>query len=254
MKYSNFDEENIIKKILSSLKIEKGVCVDIGAADGITSSNTYPLFKEGWSGLAIERVNWLFKDLAIAYEDLPHVILLRQVVTPDNIAKILRAFCGGIDFLSLDIDGYDYFVLDGILEGGIRPKLICIEINQNIPPPIKFSVKYSPEYVWDRSMFFGHSISLLGDLCKAYNYTIIGQEYTNAFLMPIEICPIKGETPEEAYYRGFYDRPDVAERVKPFEKVKPFIDLLRTLPDQKKLDLINGRWGEKYKDKYILSI
>jgi len=253
MKYSNFDEEIITRKILRSLGIQKGICVDIGAAGGVVSSNTYALFEEGWSGLAIERVNWLFRDLAINYEDLPHVTLLRQMITPDNIAKILNAFYSNIDFLSLDIGGYDYFILEGILEGGIRPKLICIEINQNIPPPIKFSVKYDPEYVWERGIFFGHSISLLAELCETYNYTLIGQEYTNAFLMPAEICSVRGETPEEAYYKGFYDKPDVAEKVKPFTALKPFIDMLRTLPDQKKLELINKRFA-KYAGKFVCYI
>ena len=253
MKYSNFDEEIIIKKILSSLKIEKGVCVDIGAGGGVASSNTYALFKEGWSGLAIERVNWLFKDIAIAYEDLPHVTLCRQMVTPDNIAKILNAFCDGIDFLSLDLGGYDYFILEGILKGNIRPKLVCIEVNQNIPPPIKFSVKYSPEYVWDRGGFFGHSISMLGDLCQKYSYSIVGLEYNNAFLMPAEICPVRAMSAEEAWYTGFYDRPDVAQKIKSFTGIKPFIDMLKTLPDQKKIDSINDRF-KKYEGKYILSI
>ncbi len=44
-------EENIIKKYLDYLQLKNNFCVDIAASDGISSSNTYSLFKSGWDGI-----------------------------------------------------------------------------------------------------------------------------------------------------------------------------------------------------------
>jgi hypothetical protein len=64
------------------------------------------------------------------------------MVTPNNVVSLLLANDTPKEFafLNLDLDGYDYFVLEQILTH-YRPKLICKEINEKIPPPIKFSVK-----------------------------------------------------------------------------------------------------------------
>jgi len=49
-------EQNIIKKYLDD--IEKNVSskfvIDIGASDGVISSNTYPLYYRGYKGLCVE--------------------------------------------------------------------------------------------------------------------------------------------------------------------------------------------------------
>ena len=42
---------------------------------------------------------------------------------------------------------------------------ICAEINEMIPPPIKFAVRYDPSYRWQGSHFFGQSLSQLHELC-----------------------------------------------------------------------------------------
>jgi len=94
-------------------------------------------------------------------------------------------------FLNIDIDGYDYYVLDAILST-YRPHLITAEINENIPPPIKFSILYTKNGSWNgwsgksSDHFFGMSISKLYDLCIKHSYDLINLNYNNAFLMPHE--------------------------------------------------------------------
>jgi hypothetical protein len=71
--------------------------------------------------------------------------------------------------MNFDIDSYDYYLLSEILTL-YRPQLICTEINEKIPTPIKFKVMYShkPKYDHTRvgNYFFGMSISALGDIVK----------------------------------------------------------------------------------------
>jgi len=166
---SYLGEEEVIKKYLSLMKDADNYCVDIAASDGMTQSNTLFLFKQGWRGLAVEFDPIKFSILSNYYKAFPKVDLMKVKVTPMNIIELLKANSvpQKFTFLNLDIDSYDYFVLDKLLSS-YRPRLICVEINEKIPPPIEFTVKYSPEHSWEGDHFYGQSISQLYKLCKKY--------------------------------------------------------------------------------------
>jgi hypothetical protein len=133
---------------------------------------------------------------------------VRARVTPDNAQAILAAAEVPRDFgfLTLDIDGYDHYVLDRILSG-YRPALVCAEINEVIPPPVRFTVRYDDGYEWGNSHFYGQSISQLEVLARRYDYAIVAVEYNNAFLMPSDLAPVS-VTAQEAYRVGYAERPD----------------------------------------------
>lgn len=60
------------------------------------------------------------------------------------------------------------------------------EINEDIPPPLRFVVKFDRDFQL-RYHFYGYSIAALEDLCEKHNYGILTLEYNNAFLAPREI-------------------------------------------------------------------
>ena len=67
------------------------------------------------------------------YENLE--INLRQVMFwPDNILQLFQRF--GVkkqfDLLSVDMDSYDWFMLEKILDGGYKPRVIIMEFNANL--------------------------------------------------------------------------------------------------------------------------
>jgi len=248
MKYSYFDQEIIIKKYLDLFGIEKGIAVDIAASNGVDSSNTVALYRKGWSGLAVEYRPSLFTHLAKNYHDHQAVSLCRCKITPLNVVGVIRAFCKDVDFLSLDIDGYDYFVLDAILEM-FRPKLICAEINQNIPPPIKFTVKYDPVYWWGENGFFGQSLSQVEILCKRYGYHMLEIEYNDVFIAPNELTPDMGKSPEMLYMEGFYNREDKDK----CKYDRAMVEQLLHSDDNERIMYIDLIFSE-YKGKYICSI
>ena len=45
--------------------------------------------------------------------------------------------------------------------------MVVTEINENIPPPLRFVVKFDPEFQL-RYHFYGYSISALEDLCEKH--------------------------------------------------------------------------------------
>jgi len=199
----------VILGYLNLLGLERGCAVDIAALDGVTGSTTYDLYKMGWGGLAVEYDAKGFSQLARNYVNFQEVNLAKCMVTPINVLALLET--NGIprnfDFLSLDIDGYDHEVLEQVLTG-YRPKLICAEINEKIPPPIMFTVKWRPDYVWNADHFYGQSLSQLHHLAGQNGYSLVELHYNNAFLIPSELNIKPALRPEQAYREGYLEKPD----------------------------------------------
>ena len=208
--FSHSQEEQILAKFIAELLPVDHDCtaVDIGAGDGIRWSNSYALFMNGWKGVGIEFDSRKVVKLARAYQYFPEVYACRNRVTPANIAPLLRSYGlqRNLSVLSLDIDGNDYWVLQAILSD-FRPHLIVTEINEKIPPPIRFVVKYNPDFQL-RHHFFGYSIAMLSDLCEQIGYEILEVEYNNAFLAPKELAGGRALDAETAYALGYLNRPD----------------------------------------------
>jgi hypothetical protein len=212
--FSHSREEQILAKYIAELlpADHDRTAVDIGAGDGMRWSNTYGLFMNGWKGVGIEFDSRKVVKLARAYRYFPDVYACRNAATPDNIIALLRAYKLRKDFgiLSLDIDGNDYWVLQAILSE-FRPQLIVTEINEKIPPPIRFVVKYNPDFQL-RHHFFGYSIAMLSDLCERTGYEILEVEYNNAFLAPRELAGERAIDAQTAYTQGYLNRADRKER------------------------------------------
>jgi hypothetical protein len=213
--FSNFDEERLLAQFVAGLVPDEAarVAVDVGAGDGIGGSNTYALFLQGWRGVGFEGDEKRARRLARAYKNLEGVEARQALVTPANVVRLLRDVGVPSDFgvLSLDIDSYDYWVLDAVLKK-YRPRVVVTEINEKIPPPVLFRVGFDPDFRLQHH-FFGYSIASLEELCRRHDYALLALEYNNAFVAPRELA---GDWPvldaETAYRRGYLERPDRRER------------------------------------------
>ena len=116
-KFSNLDEQASIFRYLNELKVQSRFCVDIAASDGITMSNTYALFQDGWEGLPVEYDAEKFSKLVRTYRKFSGVHPVRNKITPENVITLLmdNKVPKNFGFLSLDVDGYDYFILEQII-------------------------------------------------------------------------------------------------------------------------------------------
>ena len=189
---------------------KNGFFVDIGAGDGGTSSNTeFLALNETWKGLSIEMNDTKFVTLCERQPRTEHT-KLRLRITPHNVIDIFEKWNvpNHIDFLSIDIDGYDYYVLAKILEN-YSVGVIEAEINEKIPYPVKFTVQYGDDYEWQGNHFYGMSIAKLEELMKTAGYTIIELLQINAFCVKDDILgkntPFKYRTVEEIYKEGYKD-------------------------------------------------
>jgi hypothetical protein len=247
--FSNSSEDRILAQYLAEL-LRPGhnrTAIDIGAGDGMRWSNTYALFANGWKGVGIEFDPRKFVKLARAYKHYSRVYAARNRATPENIVPLLQSYEIEKDFsvLSLDIDGNDYWVLRAILSA-FRPQLIVTEINEKIPPPIRFVVKYDPDFQL-RHHFFGYSIAMLGDLCEEFGYRILELEYNNAFLAPQELAGERGLDAAAAYARGYLDRPDRKERF----QLNFDMEAVHTLSPNQAIEFLR-KFYQKYEGQYFL--
>ena len=212
--FSRFDEDRILARYISELLPgpNHGTAVDLGAGDGVRWSNTYALFTNGWRGVGVESDSRRFTKLARAYRHYSRVFACRNLVTPHNVVALLQSYEIAKDFevLSIDVDSNDYWILQATL-GVFRPRLIVAEINENIPPPIRFVVKYDRDFQL-RHHFYGCSIMSLADLCRQHDYALLDLEYNNAFLAPREIVRAESPDTDMIYRRGYLDRADRKEK------------------------------------------
>jgi len=213
-RFSHANEQNILAGYVEQLLPADWprTVVDIGAGNGIRWSNSFALLLAGWKALGIEADPQKFALLQRVYRKFPRADAANSLAGPHNITALLREFNFEPNFgvLCLDIDGNDYWVLDAILSN-FRPGLVVTEINENIPPPLRFVVKFDPNFQL-RYHFYGYSIAALEDLCAKHEYGILELEYNNAFLAPKEIGAAHFRETERVYREGYLNRPERQER------------------------------------------
>ena len=249
--FARFEEDRILAKYIAEL-LPPGhdrTAVDIGAGDGVRWSNTYGLFQSGWHGVGFESESRKFRKLARAYRHFPGVFACSDRVTPDTVARLLKSYGVEKDFeaLSLDIDGNDYWVLKAIL-AEFRPRLIVTEINEKIPPPIRFIAEYDPDFQL-RHHFYGFSIMSLADLCRRHDYAILELEYNNAFLAPRELPGVSPLDAETAYHRGYLDRADRKEKF----ALNFDLEAVQLMEPEEAMKFLNNFYA-KERGKYFLSL
>ena len=209
-RFSHANEQQILREFIEELvpRDYPRTVVDIGAGNGVRWSNSYALVMDNWKALGIEADPEKYALLTRAYRSFPNATACHLLASPRNIPQILRDFGIEREFgvLSLDIDGNDYWVLDAILSE-FRPGIVVTEINENIPPPLRFVVKFNSNFQL-RSHFFGYSISALEDLCDIHGYGILKLEYNNAFLAPKELAARHFRDAASVYREGYVDRPE----------------------------------------------
>ena len=195
--YSQHGEDGIIEEIINRIDVNRldKWCVELGAWDGIVDSNTYNLIKnKGYKGVLIEgnktKYNQLCKNMPsnevikiCKFVNFEGENSLEQVLIQTPIPKTF-------DFISIDIDGCDYFIFEHLVY--YRPKIVCVEFNTEIPNEVNFiqqknfDIKQgcSPKSIIDLSRKKNYSLaagtfSNLIFVDQQYKETVIGKKEVN---------------------------------------------------------------------------
>lgn len=171
--YSQFGEDGQIAEVFRRIGESSSFCVEFGASDGLNCSNTARLWKGGWRAVLIESDSGRFAELeknADGYDVTP--ICASVAPTGLTCVDVLLAKAEidyRVDFMSIDVDGDDYVIWDAM---GTRPRVICIEYNQSIPPHVDLRQARQGDC-------FGASALSLVRLGESKGYDLVGLSRCN---------------------------------------------------------------------------
>lgn len=167
--YSQYQEDLLLEEYF--LNQDTGTCVEVGCFDGVTFSTTYLFEKRGWKCVLIEpnpllhekiesvRKSKLYKcaasnqagfatlhiaegieELSTIGSDSEHMLRVQRqskgvktiTVSTRTLNEILlEEQISKIDFISIDVEGFELNVLKGFSLERWRPKIVILEDNTN---------------------------------------------------------------------------------------------------------------------------
>jgi hypothetical protein len=182
---SQNNEDGIIDFIFSKINLKKINFVEIGF--DFYESNSLNFFKKSKKGLMIDgsfEKCFILKNIIKVFYYSNNINVLNSLINKENINQIInKHFLNeNIDFLSIDVDGIDYYLLEEI---NFSPKLICIEYNHWYGPNRSVTIPYDRHFVWNSDYYSGASLLALTKLANKKNYHLIAidSSCTNAFFI-----------------------------------------------------------------------
>ncbi len=206
--YSQQGEDGVIARIFELIGTDSRFALDIGAYDGRITSNVMALEDLGWEACKLEG-----GEIADTEEARRNGVK-KHWVTRENVCELMERYGvpKNVDFLSLDIDSIDYWVLKGLLDGGWRPRAMVTEYNATYGPVLPVVVKYPlPEHLkWGD--YYGASLAAFYYLLRDYQYRLVYCESqgVNAFWVRDDLATkeLPSLSPGEAYKPPQYGKKD----------------------------------------------
>jgi hypothetical protein len=185
--FSQGGEDGIIEEIFKRIGETNKIFVEFGVGDG-TENNSLYLFLKNWRGYWLDGNLSSINKIKSRYDFLlkpGKLQVCHYFITAENIETALKELGvpKKLDFLSIDIDGNDYWVWQAIVN--YSPRVVAIEYNGNLGPEIKWVMKYRPDHVWRGTSYFGASLKSLELLGASKKYKLVGCSFagTNAFFV-----------------------------------------------------------------------
>jgi hypothetical protein len=219
--FSQQGEDGLLAFVLSKIPDKTGWCVEFGAWDGKSESNTYYFIsQQSYHGVMIEadplKYNLLRENMK-AYD----TICVNAFVRPEGKNKLdnilsLTPIPKQFDLLSIDVDGDDYHVWQSLDQ--YQPKVVIIEINIRDKPGVKRINKLGSSLARSNagtnipSMlgitgYTGTSISSMTELAISKQYSLLANVHCNAIFVRREYINLfynREVTPNEVFtYEGY---------------------------------------------------
>ena len=167
--FSQTDEDGLTFEIIRRIGINSGNFIEFGVGNG-TENNTLALLGANWRGV------WAGgEELSFSTNKTDRLYFSKERITKSNILNIYdngleKLGVENIDLISLDLDGNDFFFVEKLLTSKIQPKIFIVEYNAKFPPPMRFSINYDENHVWDGTDYYGASLCTFNDLFEKFDY------------------------------------------------------------------------------------
>ena len=159
--YSQAGQDGVLEHILGTIGPAYSFFVEFGTVDGEHISNTAHLRLDcGWKGLLLDK-------------EPTSPLVHKEFITAESIEAIFYKYQvpTWFDYLSIDIDGNDYWVWKAIQQ--YRPQVVSIEFNGNFRHDESFTMAYNPDHVWDGTSYYGASLQALWRLGNSKGYSLV---------------------------------------------------------------------------------
>ena len=190
---SQDESDGVLGRLFQIVGTTNKVCVECGAGGSSDGSNTGHLIRScGWQGVLIDGL-----DTAENRKRGVH----NHWLTRDNFVPLVQAHgCPAEpDFVSLDLDGNDYHVLERILPE-LRPRVVEVEFNPIFAEGVDLRIRYNPDHVWGGDTYYGFSWAAGTRLFEANGYTVVYSLAINMFAVRNDL--LSGMTVESNLWPG----------------------------------------------------
>ena len=168
-------QDSYIDHIFEIIGTKNKYYVELGSKDGVDMSNTYYLREaRGWTGLLVD----------YGYGSNKKINLIQRFITKENICSIFEnsEVPESMDFLCIDLDGNDYWILSEILTK-YKPRVIMVETNVRFNPYDSFAIVYDPNWTWDGHRWYGASPYAFKKMADLHGYTPVYIHIDDMFLV-----------------------------------------------------------------------
>jgi hypothetical protein len=198
---SQNEEDGLLLALFKRIGTTDRRCVEIGC--GSNGGNSGFLVQEcGWTGLMVDANRSKVSIVKVRYAGHP-VTVVKHRVTSDDVNSLMAAhgFVGEVDFLSIDIDGVDFWVWEALT--ACTPRVVALEYNWLFGPDRAVTVPNDPDFrvgAQGTRSYRGASLMALVHLGQRKGYRLVATERVNAIFIRNDIAP---EIPAIDVARGF---------------------------------------------------
>jgi hypothetical protein len=176
-------EDGIIAEIFNIIQPRHKLCVEFGAHDGLSGSNSWQLIQRlGWNAMLIEADKTRFAELAARYANQPGVRTLNKQVELEGENRIDNLLGSADlptpDMMVIDVDGMDWHIWSSMV---CRPLVVVVEFNHTVPNDVLFIQDPNP------SLNQGSSLRAFIELGRQKGYELVATTITNAFFVVGEL-------------------------------------------------------------------
>jgi hypothetical protein len=215
---SQNDEDGLLLALFKRIGTTDRRCVEIGC--GLNGGNSGFLVQEcGWTGLMVDAdrhkiatVNTRFAGHAVT--------AVKHRVTREDVNELLavHGFTGELDFLSVDVDGIDFWLWEALTV--CTPRVVALEYNWVFGPERAVTVPYDSAFeigVSGPRSYRGASLAALACLGRRKGYRLVATERVNAFFLRNDVAP---SIPAIDVRRGYRAPKEMATAQDVFEKIE----------------------------------
>lgn len=223
--FSQFEEDGKLLFIFAAIGMSHKTFVEIGSDDGVNSNCANLYFNFDWNGLFIDGNEKSVARGQRFFSKYPHPWyyppkFLCAKVTRENINELIKkaGFEGTIGFLSIDIDGNDYWVWDALEI--IDPQVVMIETHNEFGLN-DIIVPYDATYVYPgkHPIYHGASPVAMCKLAARKGYRLVGANELGFNFIFVK-NGLADEILPEVSVESVLEHPSVKEGYKKFEPIK----------------------------------